>query len=417
MGTVYKSSYTISIPENATIVGNTVIWTGKDGKKKTGKLTTGRNGSQKVLIETKLWIAKFQDENGKTKIVSTKAKTREAAQLILNKHEADVNRIRAGLASREEIDQKTASKKDISYYIEKFEIKMKASGVTSKHIIGTMQRINDLIEFCSITNLSEIERGKIEKWIAHERDLQESSDPDVKKRSNSTINHYLTALKAFSEWSVENGYLEKDPLKKIKKLNKYLKQKKNRRSFTEDELKRLFEAAKTRFYKGKNKSEEHILAYKLLAGTGLRSSELGKSTLSQFNFERNTFRIKADNTKNKKEGVLPVRSDLMKMLKEWTDKHEIKAGERIFSYNAHSILNALLLDLKAAGINQIGDDGRSLDVHSLRRTFGTMLARAGVPLTTTQRLMRHSTPELTAKLYIDVEEIDMSQAVAKLPGF
>ena len=62
-------------------------------------------------------------------------------------------------------------------------------------------------------------------------------------------------------------------------------------------------------------------------------------------------------------------------------------------------------------------DGRSIDVHSLRRTFGTMLARAGVPLTTTQRLMRHSTPELTAKLYIDVEPIDMSQAVEKLPMF
>ena len=60
-------------------------------------------------------------------------------------------------------------------------------------------------------------------------------------------------------------------------------------------------------------------------------------------------------------------------------------------------------------------DGRSIDVHSLRRTFGTMLARAGVPLTTTQRLMRHSTPVLTAQLYIDVEPIDMALAVDRLP--
>lgn len=74
-------------------------------------------------------------------------------------------------------------------------------------------------------------------------------------------------------------------------------------------------------------------------------------------------------------------------------------------------------DLAAAGIEQSAPDGRSVDVHSLRRTFGTMLARAGVPLTTTQKLMRHSTPELTARLYIDVEPIEMAAAVDKLPTF
>ena len=56
-------------------------------------------------------------------------------------------------------------------------------------------------------------------------------------------------------------------------------------------------------------------------------------------------------------------------------------------------------------------------MHSLRKTFGTMLARAGVPLITVQRLMRHSTPQLTAKLYIDVDPIDMMQALDKLPVF
>jgi len=73
--------------------------------------------------------------------------------------------------------------------------------------------------------------------------------------------------------------------------------------------------------------------------------------------------------------------------------------------------------LKAAGIERVGKDGRSIDVHSFRKTFGTMLARAGVPLTTVQRLMRHSTPLLTAKLYIDVDPVDMTQALSALPTF
>jgi len=73
--------------------------------------------------------------------------------------------------------------------------------------------------------------------------------------------------------------------------------------------------------------------------------------------------------------------------------------------------------LKVADIERIGADGRSVDVHSFRKTFGTMLAMAGVPLPTTQRLMRHSSPLLTAKLYIDVDPLHMMEALEKLPEF
>ena len=95
----------------------------------------------------------------------------------------------------------------------------------------------------------------------------------------------------------------------------------------------------------------------------------------------------------------------------------IKPHERYFRYDVFNIRKAFYEDLKAAGIERIGEDGRCLDVHALRKTFGTLLAKAGVPLTTVQRLMRHSTPLLTAKLYIDVEGVDMMDALEKLPEF
>jgi integrase len=44
-----------------------------------------------------------------------------------------------------------------------------------------------------------------------------------------------------------------------------------------------------------------------------------------------------------------------------------------------------------------------------------MLARAGVPLTTTQKLMRHSDPRITAQYYIEVTEMDMGLALEKIP--
>ena len=247
----------------------------------------------------------------------------------------------------------------------------------------------------------------MESWIVDER---RSGD-----RAPRTINSYFVAINSFCRWAIETDRLEKNPLRGIKKLNEEVDKRKNRRSLSEDELRRLIEAAKSQKYRHRHKREQCELAYRLLVGTGLRSKELSLAMASQFDFERNCFTVRALATKNKRTDVLPVRPELMNRLKTWIDKLGTQSTERIFRYSVGSLYKSFKADCEQAGIAMRDPDGRSIDVHSLRRTFGTMLAKAGVPLTTTQRLMRHSTPELTAKLYIDVEPIDMAQAVDRLP--
>ena len=56
-----------------------------------------------------------------------------------------------------------------------------------------------------------------------------------------------------------------------------------------------------------------------------------------------------------------------------------------------------------------------IDVHALRHTFGTMLAKAGVSLQVAQRAMRHSTPTLTANVYTHLGLLDVADAVSRLP--
>ena len=159
------------------------------------------------------------------------------------------------------------------------------------------------------------------------------------------------------------------------------------------------------------------MIYRLLLGTGLRSAELSLLTPSQIDFERCRLTIEAVKTKNKKADVLPMRPDLVQSVKEWVAEHGIQPHERIFHYAADVLCDAFYKDLNVAGIERKSLDGRCLDIHALRKTFGTMLAKAGVPLTTTQRLMRHSEPSITAKLYIDVDPFDMSNALGQLPTF
>jgi hypothetical protein len=73
-------------------------------------------------------------------------------------------------------------------------------------------------------------------------------------------------------------------------------------------------------------------------------------------------------------------------------------------------------DLKAAGIPKRDDRGRTVDVHAMRTTLGTLLSRAGVASRTAQAAMRHSTIDLTMNVYTDPRLLDVQNAVEALPS-
>ena len=401
---LHKTTYPKPIPPGAVIRNGAVTWTDAKGERKKGKLSKSK---QQVLIESQFWQIRYRDENGIERREATSVKSRESAQRILTQRESEIERIISGVVSREETRRAESKHESLADLLEKYGKKQYAAGTGQPQVDDIRRKLEYLFQAIGIRTLRDISREKMESWIVDERRSGE--------RSPRTINSYFVAINSFCRWAVETDRFEKNPLRGIKKLNEAVDKRKDRRSLSEDELRRLFETAKTKKYRHIRKREQCELVYRLLVGTGLRSKELSLATPSQFDFERSRFTVKASATKNKRADVLPIRPELMARLKAWIDKNGIQPMERIFLYSVGSLYRSFKADCERAGIAMRDPDGRSIDVHSLRRTFGTMLARAGVPLTTTQRLMRHSTPELTAKLYIDVEPIDMAQAVDRLP--
>jgi len=55
-----------------------------------------------------------------------------------------------------------------------------------------------------------------------------------------------------------------------------------------------------------------------------------------------------------------------------------------------------------------------LKFHDLRKTFGSLLAQTGVSTAVTQRLLEHSSPYLTNKVYTNVDPV-LRHAVEQLP--
>ena len=72
--------------------------------------------------------------------------------------------------------------------------------------------------------------------------------------------------------------------------------------------------------------------------------------------------------------------------------------------------------LDAAEIPKRDERGRTVDVHALRHSFGTLLSRGGVSPRTAQAAMRHSSLDLTMNVYTDPKLLDVHGALDMLPA-
>ena len=81
--------------------------------------------------------------------------------------------------------------------------------------------------------------------------------------------------------------------------------------------------------------------------------------------------------------------------------------------NPMRILDRLL---DRAGIAKVDAQGQKLDIHALRTTCATRLARCGVALVITQRWLGHSDPKLTAQHYTHLDVEDLRAAVERAPA-
>ena len=167
-----------------------------------------------------------------------------------------------------------------------------------------------------------------------------------------------------------------------------------------------------------------------LIETGARWGELTRTAWGDFDGANRTLRLRSETTKSRKERMLPLRDSFTAMLEELGGVHELvlerplHAADPIFrtpeglpwprtTSNALRLLQRILAAAKIPRVDQLG---RKVDLHALRHTTGSRLARASVPLVQAQRFLDHSTPELTARIYTHVETEDLRDAIRRLPG-
>ncbi len=146
--------------------------------------------------------------------------------------------------------------------------------------------------------------------------------------------------------------------------------------------------------------------YRAALLTGLRRGELQELRWGDLHLDaaRPFIQLQGQHTKNRKADVLPLHGDLVAMFKAAMPNHP---QAKVFP--AIPGMKRFRTDLKRAGIPPA-----DFDFHCLRHTYCTMVVKSGCTMKEAQQLMRHSSIELTSKVYTHLGMTDIAGALDKV---
>jgi integrase len=240
------------------------------------------------------------------------------------------------------------------------------------------------------------------------RDVTASSFIAWRERSGllpKTVNDLLGSMRTMLLWMRRTRLILADPLSEVRKVHND-RLGSFRRSLSIEELQRLL-----------TQSPRHrAVVYHTIVYTGLRRAEMNGLKWDDLKLAdaQPHVRVPSSISKNRKESIHYLRPELVESLRVFQPA-DAKPGDFVFRGQLPRI-PTFKRDLAAAGIPFEDIRGRRIDLHGLRKTYGTMLAAAGVSPRVAMELMRHSDMKLTMGVYTDVTQLPMIAETARLPS-
>jgi len=312
------------------------------------------------------WVGWYESGNRKSKALPSKELAEHFKQIKYAQLNSDVF---TGTVS-------VGWEQMVSEYIEAKKIQGVTEGTLYEHALS-LRNFERIIGQC---NSKQITQNVIDNFI-----LQRS--PEIKR---ATLNKDLRNLKTFINWCRKNRYLNGElEIKELKLEEKPVK------SLNDAQVKMLLKAADT--------YQSMKMRILLALGTGLRRGDIESLKTSDIDFEKKCITTSSRKTR-KSMGSRPVPVAVMTELIKFINGSN-SDQQRLFNDNFNYkkwkkiCKKANLYDLK---------------FHDLRKTFCSILAQNGVSTAVTQRLLEHSSPLLTNKVYTNVDPV-LRKAIDHLP--
>src|ERR1017187_1140998 len=344
--------------------------------------------------DSRIWRWKFRLLPADVKIgdVSLGTSDKRVAEKRRSEKLEEIEHERAGIIAPK--SSRDAAKRKLSEHLQEFLGDLRRRGKSEKYLANIEYRVEKLITDCAWNYAKDVTADSFQSWLCQHRELKDK-----------TANDYLEAARCFFNWLVKLERAGSNPLVSVEKVKTKEGRAQERCALSEDEMLRLLAVA------GERKA-----VYLIAVHTGLRRSELAALKWGDLILDAVTpfVKVRAATTKNGKSADMRLHPELaaaLRELKATTAQDDAPVFQRV------PRIERFRRDLKKAGIPFRDVLGRSTDFHSLRKTFGTNLARAGVPSRVAMALMRHSDRRLTDKIYTDENLLGTWAAFDTLPNY
>lgn len=312
------------------------------------------------------WVGWYESGNRKAKALPSKKLAEHFCQLKYSQLNSDVF---TGMI--------TANWQQM---IDEYREVKKVQGVTEGTLYEIALSLRNFERLVGKCNSKQITQQVMDKFILKRR-------IEVKR---PTLNKDIRNLKTFINWCKTKRYLG-DSLK-IRELKE---EEKPVRSLNDSEIKNLLKA-----------TEQYPLMkirVLLALATGLRRGDIDSLKICDIDFERNSITTSSRKTK-RSMASRPVAPEIISELSNYVCGLDVGQQMLFLTKFNHRKWRKICINAGLAG----------LKFHDLRRTFCSLLAQNGVSTAVTQRLLEHSSPNLTNNVYTNVDPV-LRSAVEQLP--
>jgi integrase len=382
----------------------------------------------------RIWYYSFIDSEG-TRIHRRGCPDKRETEAMAGAAEVEASKGRAGLIDTKAENYRDHESRPLSVHLDDFETALLAKGGTVKHASLYSERARRVVALARGTQLDLIDlpQSSTREQRANAREsllsvlkgsrLSHLSPSRIQGalatlksagRSLQTCNHHRSAIRAFVRWAFDDGRMRDVPLHGVTGYNVKEDRRHDRRTLSLDELRRLIVKAQEGPTYRKMTGSARALCYRLAVSTGLRYAEIKSVRPVSLDLAGSspTVTVAAGYTKNGEPTSLPLPADVAVDLARFVAAMPTDASVFPLPEKGSDMLR---VDLAAADIPYKDAAGLVFDFHALRCQCATLADAAGVSPRVVQKLMRHSTLELTGR-YTRPRAFDMEKAASTLPS-
>ena len=244
--------------------------------------------------------------------------------------------------------------------------------------------------------LDQVERRHVERFV-------DAPKPDGTPRAPATRRRYHAVLAVFLKWCVREGLIEQDPMERMTPPKVY---RKEARYLTRDEVGVLVRAIEADAVLQSATRKDGDVAWladvvAVQIGTGLRIGEAAALRWSAVHFgDHPTITVgRHELTKSGHQRTVPVRGDALNVLRRLNNGRTSEADGFVLTGARGHRLNEAYASRRIKGYAQGAGLGDDVTSHTLRHTYGALLASNGVSLYKIKELMGHESIDTTTRFY------------------